>query len=419
MGEDKVVVIVDAYAPTRGLAAEFVRRGYSCVRLQSTLAPPRVYEGSFDLSVYTDNIVHEGDLDHTISAVAKHSPELLITGGEFGVEFADEISERMGLLTNGTALSRARRDKFEQIETVKAAGLRGPRHLVTSDAEELTAWHREVGGRIVVKPIRSAAGDGVAFCDTLEQSAAALTSILGSENIFSSRNESVVAQEYLVGAEYVVDTVSRDGRHHVTDIWKYEKVTANGQLDLIAGARILPRHGEVQRELVPYAFDVLDALGIKHGPAHMELKMTEEGPCLVEVGARIAGINLPYLTPIAIGDSQLEWTVEAYIDPDGFCARRDVDYRIDKHLAFVSMVSPFDTEVAAYPLLDEVRALESFHSMSIAVRPGERLRRTIDDTGWPVVVNLAHEIEENVLRDMSTLRYLDGPGFYQLAKDVR
>ena len=81
MSKENVVVIVDAYAPTRGLAAEFARRGHQCVRLQSTPRPPRVYDGPFDMSVYRDNIVHDGDLDATIEAVSRHSPSLVITGG--------------------------------------------------------------------------------------------------------------------------------------------------------------------------------------------------------------------------------------------------------------------------------------------------------------------------------------------------
>jgi hypothetical protein len=32
-----------------------------------------------------------------------------------------------------------------------------------------------------------------------------------------------------------------------------------------------------------------------------------------------------------------------------------------------------------------------------------------------MIVNLTHEVEASVLRDAATLRYLDGPAFYELA----
>jgi biotin carboxylase len=415
MAAHKNVVIVDAYSPTRRLAPEFHKAGYQVIRVQSTPEPPLVYQSNFDLSPYAANIVHTGDLDATIRAVAAYEPEAIIAGGEGGVEFADELSEAMGFLTNGTALSAARRDKYVQIETLRAAGLRATRQLLISDADQLAAWHREIGGRIVVKPIRSAAGDGVSFCDTPEQAVAGYHAVLGAQNVFSTRNDAVVAQEYLVGGEYVVNTVSRQGQHHVTDMWQYEKITANGITDLTNGLRLLPRHGEVQDAIVPYAFDVLDALGILHGAAHLEIKRTPDGPCLVEVGARMAGLDMPYYAQLCAGESQLDWLVDAYVHPDRFAARWKDDYHLDRHWVSAMMVSEVDAPLVSYPKLPVIERLESLHDIRPLVPAGGRLRRTIDDMTCPLIVNLTHPVEEIVQRDFGTIRFLDGDGFYEVA----
>jgi biotin carboxylase len=418
MGAGNNVVMVDAYAPTRRLAPVFHDAGYHVVRVQSTPEPPLVYRGSFDLSPYAANIVHTGDFEATLSAVAAHDPVAVVAGGEVGVEFADRLSEALGLYTNGTALSPARRDKYLQIETLRAAGLRATRQLLVKDAGQLAAWHRELGGLVVVKPIRSAAGDGVHFCATPEESVAAYREILGAENIFSHRNEAVVAQEYLVGGEYVVDTVSCDGQHHVTDMWKYEKLTANGILDLTCGVRLLPRHGDVQMALVPYAFDVLDALGITYGAAHLEVKLTPDGPCLVEVGCRMAGLDLPGFCQPALGEGQLEWIVDAYVRPDRFASRVKDDYQIRQHFVSAWTVSTVDAPLKSYPLLPVIEGLASLYDIRPVVQPGGRLRRTIDDLTTPLIVNLMHPVEEVVIRDFGTFRYLDGPAFYELGEEA-
>ena len=418
MNAAKSVVMVDAYAPTRRLAPVFHEAGYQVIRVQSTPRPPLVYEGDFDLSPYAANIVHSGDLDATLRAIRVHEPVAVVAGGELGVEFADRLSSMLGLHTNGTALSPARRDKYVQIETLRAAGLRATEQLLVRDAGQLAAWHAERGGRIVVKPIRSAAGDGVHFCSTPDESVAAYHEILGAENIFSNRNDAVVAQEYLVGGEYVVDTVSSDGQHHVTDIWKYEKLTANGIVDLSCGVRLLPRHGPAQAALVPYALDVLDAPGIAYGAAHLEIKLTPDGPCLVEAAARMAGFDHPGSCQLAIGESQLEWIVDAYVRPERFAARVKEDYEIRQHFVTALCVSTLDGRLESYPLLPAVQALESLHAIRPVVRPGGRLRRTVDDLSTPLIVDLMHPVEEVVLRDFGTLRYLDGPAFYQLAEEA-
>jgi hypothetical protein len=237
---------------------------------------------------------------------------------------------------------------------------------------------------------------------------------LGAENVFSARNDAVVAQEYLVGPEYIVDTVSRDGQHHVTDVWKYEKISANGILDLTTGLRLLHRHGEAQQAVVPYALEVLDALGIAHGAAHLEVKLTPEGPCLVEVGARMAGLDIPHYSRECVGEAQLEWIVDAYVRPDRFAARWKEDYQLKRHFVSAMTVSPVDATLRSYPLLPVVEGLESLAEIRPLVGPGGRLRRTVDDMTCPLVVNLTHPVAEVVDRDFGTVRYLDGPSFYEV-----
>lgn len=418
MSTQKHVVIVDAYAPNRRLAPEFRKAGYEVVRVQSTAEAPVVYADAFDMSPYAANVVHDGDLAATVAALEPYAPEVVVSGGEMGVELADELSEAMGVLSNGTALSPARRDKYVQMETVRAAGLRATRQLLVEDAEQLADWHRAVGGRIVVKPVRSAAGDGVAFCETPEESVAAYRAILGARNVFSYVNEAAIAQEYLVGGEYVVDTVSRDGQHHVTDMWKYEKLSANGILDLTCGLRLLPRHGEVQDQIVPYALEVLDALGVAHGAAHLEVKLTPDGPSLVEAGTRIAGLDMPHYSRLSIGEGQLEWVVDAYLRPERFAARWKEDYELRNHFVSAMGVSTMEGELRSYPRLKDLEGLESMHDIRQLVAPGQPLRPTVDDMSCPLVVNLSHPVEDVVIRDFGTFRHLDGTAFYDLAGDA-
>jgi biotin carboxylase len=339
----------------------------------------------------------------------------VVAGGEYGVAFADVLSEALGLPSNGTALSHARRDKAAMVDAVTAAGLRGARQLCTSDARELARWHRDLGGRIVVKPSRSAGGDGVAFCGTPEQSADALNAIMGRQNLFAEDNDVVVAQEYLVGAEIIVNTVSMNGAHQVCDIWKSQRFSVNGITDLSGGCYLVPRRGHLHDELVAYAFGVLDALGIRHGAAHVELKLTPDGPCLIEVGARLSGGDLPHYARLAIGESQLDWMVDACLRPERFRDRRGEDYRIRRHYAWAAMISPVEGTLARYRGLDQIRQLESFHEMWVITKPGQRIKCTVDDTTYPIIVNFMHEVDEIIMRDLGTLRYLDGAGFYELA----
>ncbi|MEU9591796.1 ATP-grasp domain-containing protein [Streptomyces sp. NPDC048219] len=357
----------------------------------------------------------------TADRIAEFKPVAVMAGGELGVELADSLSEvlsaRFGIPTNGTALSRMRRDKFEMIERIKSQGLLGAEQIRVRNEEQLFDWHRRLGRKVILKPLRSAANDGVTWCDTPDDAVRAFRALAGRRNIFSEPADGVVAQEYLVGAEYLVNTVSRDGRHQVTDVWKTHRISANDVTDLAVACHLLPRRGEVQDQAVDYGLKVLDAVGIQHGPAHIEVKMTPSGPCLVEVGARISGLDLPGFTQRATGESQISWSVEAFGNPDRFHARCGQDYTLHHSVAWAAMVSPVRGRLRAYRGLEELTALESVESVTPLVAPGERLSPTVDDSTYPMTLSLTHEVDEVLLRDLGTVRYLDGHGFYELEDD--
>ena len=53
--------------------------------------------------------------------------------------------------------------------------------------------------------------------------------------------------EYLDGAEYVVDSVSRDGEHRICAIWEYDKRNANGTNFVYFGMELRPAISKVCR----------------------------------------------------------------------------------------------------------------------------------------------------------------------------
>ena len=142
--------MVDVYPSSLALAQAFLDDGVRVVRVQSTAEVPPIYRNHPDLDLFAANILH-GDLAATREAVAAHGPALVITASETGVELADQLSESLGLPTNGTALSPARRDKFLQNEALRAAGVSAARQLLVTDEDKLRAWHAEIGGRVVVQ----------------------------------------------------------------------------------------------------------------------------------------------------------------------------------------------------------------------------------------------------------------------------
>lgn len=417
-GATGAVVMVDVYAPTLRLARAFAGAGRPVVRVQSTPKAPPVYAAGFDRRLFADEIVHLGDFDATLAAVAGHNPQVVITGGELGVELADRLSEALGVATNGTRLSAVRRHKFLQVEVVREAGLATTPQVLADGEHHLAAWHAQVGGTLVIKPARSAGNDGVAFCRTTDQALAAYRKIRDQANIFGEINRQVVAQQLISGTEFAVNTVSCRGRHRVTDLWRYAKIAANGVSNRVAGGLFVPPGDPARPVLQEYAFAVLDALEVAYGPAHLEIILGRDGPCLVEIGARLCGADAARWAQVAGGESQIEWTVDAYLAPERFLAHHRRPPEIRRHVAMGWFTSPAAGVLRGYPRLDLVLGLESFCDLQTAVEPGGQLAVTVSDTTEPLGVTLAHSDPEVVARDFNTLLWLDGPGFYEVERSA-
>lgn len=80
----------------------------------------------------------------------------------------------------------------------------------------------------------------------------------------------------------------------------------------------------------------------------------------------------------------------------------------------VFMTSPKVGILRAYPKLDEVRTLASYHNHYTIVQPGQPIAVTISDVTEPMMIGLNHPVRDVLDRDLATVLYLDGEGFYRV-----
>ena len=152
-----------------------------------------------------------------------------IAGGEAGVDMADLLSEKLGVLSNGAQGDFAnRRDKKVQQELVREKGMRAVRQASGEKFEEVVDFLKSEAFPVVLKPTDSAGSDGVKLCQTFEEAREHFEHLLTVEAVNGGYNTEVLCQEFLRGKEYVVDCVSRNGVHKVCMVWVYDKRPTNG-----------------------------------------------------------------------------------------------------------------------------------------------------------------------------------------------
>jgi hypothetical protein len=402
-------VVVDAYSTGARLAPRFAAAGLPVVHVQSSPRLPAFYERAFRGGDFIENIVHGGDLEATAARVEAHDPAFVVVGAEPGVPLADALSERLGLPSNGSELSAARRDKNAMSEALRRADLRTAEALKTADASEAVAWAEARGGEpVVVKPLDSAGTDGVSICADAGQIEAAFTANLGRPNALHGANEQLLVQELLEGTQLFVNTVSWDGVHHVSEVWRDNKLRAGANF-IYDYEELLPRHGPQQDLVVPYVEAVLDALGIRFGPSHTEVMLTSTGPVLVESGARMHG-SVPDEIVDRCTPSHQTLTAEAYLDPGAVARRAAKPYELMAGAYCVMLISQHAGRIVSDLGMVEIESLPTFAGTISMLKPGDRLKRTVDLFSCPGIIYLVDPDRERLKADYDRIRELDAAG---------
>jgi len=376
-----IIVIAGGLSSGRHIAPLFNGLGYSCVHVctKSAFEHP-ILKPTFNPLDYIENHILDS-IDESVEfvrAMQGRRVRAVIAGSEPCVLFADKLSERLGTPCNVAALSTARRSKYLMHETLRRSGLKSARQVLSDDLQEIFAFHDRVGGKIVLKPEAGANTDGVYYCDTRAEIAHAVDHILGAQcfyDDFNGTNTKVLAQEYLSGKQYLVNTLSSDGHHYVCDAWGEVRENDDAPSN-DSHADLVPAAGELHRSLRDYVYRVCDVLGIRYGAAHFEIRMTDDGPCLIEVGARMSG-NVDFSVLHGIHSlTQLSLLPDAMLDPQAFAARIRSARPSSQVARKVYLSSGVTGNVSSEPDLRLFTDIETVRSVLFRVAKGDRLYKT-------------------------------------------
>jgi biotin carboxylase len=409
---DRCCAVVDADGTGRFLPPALERYGTRSVHVRS-LNPCR-YIGDDQHGIATE-VRHGGDLEVTAAALRRLGVDHVIAGAESGVQLADLLAARLGLPGNGMSNPSARRNKHEMAEAVRRAGLATAASRFSSSAHDLVQWSTAVGAwPVVLKPAESAGGDNVLFCSSAADIHAAHEQIMSSTDRYGRPNTAVLAQQFLTGDEYFVNAVSRDGLHHIVEIWRYHKRRVHDDRLVYDYEHPVPAGDPAAAEVGRFALAVLDALEIRNGASHTEVMLTPAGPALVECGARVGGSHLPHIVARCLGTSQVEMLALSVARPAEFARLAGTPYELATNVRYVSLISPRAGTVPSESALEPVRALPSFAEMKLTMPAGEHVGATVDLATSPGYVYLISGNQDQLDADYRRLRELEETVLYRV-----
>lgn len=210
---------------------------------------------------------------------------------------AAELGAALGLAHNPPPAVDAAADKASQRRLWAQAGLSQPKfHVIAADADErqLLAAARSLGFPCIAKPVSLSASRGVLRVDDepgLVAAATEIRAILAATGRQAS--EPILLEEFVPGWELSIDGLLSDGVLAVTAIFD-KPDTPDGptfEETLLVTPSRLP--GPVLAAATSLAERAAQALGLRHGPIHAELRIDERAgearPVMLELAARSIG----------------------------------------------------------------------------------------------------------------------------------
>jgi biotin carboxylase len=219
----------------------------------------------------------------------------VLAADDDGVILAAHAAEALALRHHPLTAVRAARNKHRMREVLRDAGVASPRfdRLFVDDDPRRHA--SEVSYPCVLKPLHLSASRGVIRADDPESFVSAfgrIAAILGRPEIVARggrSTRSVLVESFIPGAEVALEGVVTDGRLRVLAL--YDKPDPMDGPFFEETLLVTPsRHPEtVRRDAAVTAQRAVAALGLGHGPVHVEMRINENGAWIVEAAPRSIG----------------------------------------------------------------------------------------------------------------------------------
>jgi len=222
---------------------------------------------------------------------ARETPFVAVVGvDDQGVMAAALGAERLGLPHNPPAAVARTRDKAAMRRAFAQAGVPQPRFALLPCGADVAAVACEVGFPCVIKPLGLSGSRGVIRANGVAEARAAVLRVRG---ILGAADEPadalLLVESYLPGVEVAIEGLLRGGRLQVLAVFDKPDPLKGPYFEetlYVTPSRLPPG---VLTEVEALTGRAADALGLREGPVHAELRVDGDHASVLELAARSIG----------------------------------------------------------------------------------------------------------------------------------
>ncbi|MGW8362021.1 ATP-grasp domain-containing protein [Streptomyces wedmorensis] len=349
--------------------------GLSLTYLGAAAGTPRVIVDSADACLLLDDPTPENMAGAARELHGKEPFGVVVAMVDRYLEAAALLNAEFGLPANTVDTVRTMNDKHRMRTAALHSACVPVTHGAVRDAEDLRSFAGRYGYPFILKPVDGSASRGV----VLVSDAGALEAAARSMTTSAAPGSRWIAEEYLSGPEFSVETFSTDGSHHVVAVTEKFKGDNFVEIGHLVPARVgAADHAAMAAEVGA----LLDAVGLNEGVAHTEVVLTDAGPKVIETHSRPGGDGIVELVRLATGvDLQqltFDWLAGKSVDPRPAPGTR---------ASATWFLTPPEGTVTAVSGLDEALRHEGVTEGYTVLEPGDTIRplRSSDDRSGAVI----------------------------------
>jgi biotin carboxylase len=253
---------------------------YVTIRSHLPLVPPEtVHVEVVDDIADVDQVTAAADLCHKEAG----GFERVLCLSEFDLLTGATLRERYGVPGADVQRTLNFRDKPRMKQVLGARGVRVPGFRLVDSRQDVAEFAAGATGGLMLKPRAGAASQG---CLALPRG----TDLAEALDGLDLRGYQV--EEFLDGPIWHVDGLMYHGGLRLGRASRYLGTC----YDFAHGAPLgsVVQSGALADQVVKFAHDCLEILGMADGIFHLEVIQTADGPAFLEVGARVGGGEIPF-----------------------------------------------------------------------------------------------------------------------------
>ena len=334
-------------------------------------------------------IISTIDIKAVLEAAQKHKIDGIMTlASDMPMRTIARVAKEMNLIgiTEETALKAT--DKSEMRTALYENNVPIPLfYKVANKKEFLDAVEdlRKRNLKVIVKPADNSGSRGINLIEDYSKD------LLEKAYLYSkaySRSGYVLVEEFMEGPEISVETLTIDGKCNVIQIT--DKLTTGAPYFVEMGHSQPSELDEsIKKEIEKVAIAANKAIGIKNGPSHTEIKVTKDGPKIVELGARLGGDNITtHLVPLSTGVNMVECCIKIALGE-----KVDIIPKYSKGAA-IRYFNCKEGIIKNILGVDDAKKIEGIKQISFVYKKGDKIQKiknSVDRLGFVIAQGTSSE----------------------------